>query len=154
MTLPILVFLLVFLILIGSRDQRRSFRPWQGDFLLETAVGGVLLVGITEGLSLFKAINRLWLAAIWSGVLIALLIISLRSGRLKRGLERLSSGFSTWEKTDYFLLLAIAAIALVLKAVALVSPSNYVDMMQYQMPRVLHSVQNKSLHHYPAVYSS
>jgi len=41
---------------------------------------GVLLVSIKEGLRLFEAINRLWLAAIWSGFLIILIITGLRSG--------------------------------------------------------------------------
>ena len=145
-----LVFLKIFLYRLGSVHQSSDgYSLWQGDFLVATALWGGLLVVITEGLSLFYAINRAWLAIAWSIVLIVVLLMNRRTGRINLGWKRMKEGFHLKSKLEIGLLMAMGAIAATLLLVAVVSPSNNVDAMQYHLPRALHWAQNQSLRHYP-----
>ena len=110
--LLLFVFTSIFLYRLGSgAANQRDARPWQGEFLIAAAIWGALLVGITEGLSLFYAINQLWLAISWSIVLAGVLAMGWRSGRIVLGWQRIVEGFQLMSKFEIGLLTALAAIA-------------------------------------------
>ena len=145
-----LVFLQIFLYRLGSvRQSSDGYNLWQGDILIAAALWGGLLVVINEGLSLFYAINRAWLAIAWSIVLIVVFMMNRRTGRIMVGWKRMKDGFRLKSKMEMGLLTAMGVIAGLLFLVAVVAPSNNVDAMQYHLPRVLHWAQNQSLRHYP-----
>ncbi len=146
-----LVFLQIFLYRLGSAKQASDrYNLWQGCFLIAAALWGGQLVVITEGLSLFSAINRAWLALAWSFVLIVVLLINKRTGRIKLGWIRIKEGFHLKTRLEIGLFMAMGAIAATLFLVAVVSPSNNIDALMYHIPRALHWAQNQSLQHYPA----
>jgi hypothetical protein len=139
-----LVFLQIFLYRLGSVKQSSDgYNLWQGDFLIAAALWGGLLIVITEGLGLFYAINRAWLAIAWSIVLIVVFVMNRRTGRIMLGWQRMKDGFQLTSKLEIGLLTAMGAIAGLLFLVAVVAPSNNVDAMQYHLPR--DSVMNMSM---------
>lgn len=150
-----LTFILICLDRLGAHERDpHDQRPWQGDVLLAAAIFGVIVLGITEGLSAFSKINRAWLPALWVLVFVGIILMGWLSGSFIRGWQKVRRGIATLRGMDVLFLIAIGIILVLLFAVAVVSPLNNVDVMQYHMPRVLHWVQNQSLQHYPAVYVS
>jgi hypothetical protein len=143
-------FVQILLYQLGSVKQPTDeHKLWQGDFLIAAALWGGLLVVITESLSLFYAINRTWLAVSWSIVLIVVMLMNRRTGRINLGWIRIKEGFYLKDKLEIGVVLAMVVIATALFLVAVISPSNNVDAMQYHLPRALHWAQNQSLRHYP-----
>ena len=153
--LLLLTFILLCLGRLGA-DERDPLdqRPWQGDILLAAAFFGVIVLGIAEGLSAFSMINRAWLTALWIVVFVGIALKGWYSGSLIRGWRKVRRGIAALRGIDFLFLIPVGIILVLLLAVAVVSPLNNVDVMQYHMPRVLHWMQNQSLQHYPAVYVS
>jgi hypothetical protein len=105
-------------------------------------------------LSVFLKVNSVWLSSLWVLVFVGIILMGWLSGSFIRGWQKVRRGIATLRGMDVLFLIAIGIILALLFAVAVVSPLNNVDVMQYHMPRVLHWVQNQSLQHYPAVYIS
>ena len=124
--------------------------------LLMAAAGlAGLVITASELLSLFHRLDFQALTIFWSALLVILLIFGLRSGTLVGGLQRLRSAGRAAANTssgERLLLAAAACVALVLLLIALQSPPNTVDSLQYHMARVAHWAQNHSLRHYAATY--
>ncbi|MGB2897234.1 MAG: glycosyltransferase family 39 protein, partial [Anaerolineales bacterium] len=148
--------LIIFTILLLGHFQKRSANqvPWQGAFLLAFSFWGAYLVLLTEGSSLFKWLSRWPIVAGWSLALIAILAIGLRSGYLRRGFHAMLSGFRSLTRFEIVLLSLMAIMAFLLFAVALATPTNNVDAMDYHMPRVMQWAQNRTLAHFPSVHAS
>jgi len=147
--LPI-VLIALFLYRLGSMvDVGFERNPWQGDFLIATALTGGLLVIIIEILSAFRLINQVWITLIWGMIAILIIIRGVQTGRIKWGLRKLWNGFSSWQTRYYVLLIILGLICILLFAVAVISPTNNVDSLLYHMPRVMQWAQNHSLEHFP-----
>ncbi len=135
---------------MGSEPNGKiAYTSWQGEFLVSLSIWGALIIVITEVLSLFTLINRLWLALAWGLVVLATFKSGLRAGRLSRGWQRIKTGLEIRNRFESVLLFAMVAYIGLLFVIAVVAPSNNVDAMQYHLPRALHWLQNGSLQHYP-----
>ena len=153
LTLPCLVFLLLLLILMGLKSQGQSSKPdWRGAFIRAAVLWGGLIVLVSEGLSLFNAINQLWVSICWSLFIIVLMGFGLRKGLLRSGWQALRSSPQPFGVMDSLLLMGIVVILLVLLVVAWISPPNNVDSYLYHMSRVVHWAQNQNLNHYATQY--
>ncbi len=149
--LPIFTLFLLTIILLG-RSQRRDIEPmpWQGIILVSVSIWGAYLILLTEGLSLFKGLSSWLIAAGWSLALVAILLIGIRSGYLRRGFQAMLSGFRSLNRFEVVLLSLMAIMSFLLFAVALATPTNNVDAMDYHMPRVMQWAQNRTLAHSPS----
>jgi len=120
--LPLAVFVLLFMLLMGFGDAPTSPpTPWQGKFLIAVALWGACLVLLTEGLGLLHSLARWPLAAGWLISLTIILVLSLRSGQLRQGYQAATSGLRSLNRLELGLLVVIASISLLLFAVAVVS---------------------------------
>jgi hypothetical protein len=124
--------------------------------LLMAAAGlAGLVITASELLGLFHRLDFQALTIFWSALLGILLAIGLRNGTLVGGLQRLPTAGRAVANMSFgerLLLAAAACVALVLLLIALQSPPNTVDSLQYHMARVAHWAQNHSLRHYAATY--
>ncbi len=120
----------------------------------------------SEILSLFQALNRLTVALFWAALLAGLFLW--RGGGLYRGVRRRSvmqspsesapSPLCFGQRTSLFfamgrvgvgLLLSVVFYVLILLLIALLSPPNTNDSLQYHLSRVAHWAQQGSLDYYP-----
>ncbi len=153
--LPIFALLFFAIVLLGkSQLGDVKYLPWQGVFLVSVSIWGAYLILLTEGLSLFKGLSRWPIAAGWSLALIAILAMGIRSGYLRRGFSAMLHGFRSLSWFEIGLLSVMGILVLMLFAVAVVTPTNNVDAMDYHMPRVLQWAQNRTLEHFPAMHAS
>ena len=153
--LPIFTLFLFVMILLGkSQQENMESHPWQGIFLVAVSIWGAYLILLTEGLSLFKGLSSLPIAMGWSLALIAILVIGTRSGHVRRGFQVILSGFRSLNRFEVVLLSLMAIMAFLLFAVAIATPTNNVDAMDYHMPRVMQWAQNRTLAHFPSVHES
>ncbi len=152
--LPLFALFLFTIILLG-KSQRGDMepKPWQGVFLVAVTIWGAYLILFTEGLSLFKELSRWPIAAGWSLALAVIVAMGTRSGHLRRGFHAIISGFRSLNRFEIVLLCFMAIMAFLLFAVAVATPTNNVDAMDYHMPRVMQWAQNRTLAHFPVMHS-
>ena len=112
---------------ISARDDRMTT-----PLLDRVLAAGVITVGLTEGLSLFHALNRAAVLASW-GLVVAIFLAT-------RGLRG-------WSRPvvdpRVAMILGITAV------VAVVAPPNGWDALSYHMSRVVYWIQNGSVAHFP-----
>lgn len=138
-------------------------------FLEACAVWGVLLLAITEGLSLFRWIGFGGIAGAWCGVLLITGWLAWRAWRkerrdlrsqedAKRGRKpgrgaaargKSDTCLSSLLVFDRILLAGVTLIVLTIGMTALVAPPNTWDAMTYHMARVVHWIQDKNVAYYP-----
>ncbi len=108
---------------------------------------GVVLVGITELLSVFHSLTVSGLAVAWLVALLIGVVFVIRTG----GHRQLSvrSSVPSLARLDVALLGPLATLVLVLAVVAVLSPPNTWDSMTYHMARLIHWSQDASLAPYP-----
>ena len=143
------VFIVVFLNLTGYHvRQRTPLSDWRLAFMQSATFVGGYLVLISELLSLFHALTALWVAILWGLVLGAALLTGWKTGWFTEGFRSLITG---WKKPGWFDILAGAILTIILVLlfiVAVKSPVNNNDSLQYHMSRVMHWAQNQGLQHY------
>jgi 4-amino-4-deoxy-L-arabinose transferase-like glycosyltransferase len=145
--LPFLVFVFIFLIFCMKLSGHEDLSVWRVSFLSASMAWGVLVVGITEILSIFNLITFNWLVGCWvaigvlSGFFCFILVIQ----------KKLSIHFvcPKFQWLEILLLLGVVFIVMVLCLIALVAPPNTWDSMTYHMSRVSHWVQNHNVAYYP-----
>jgi 4-amino-4-deoxy-L-arabinose transferase-like glycosyltransferase len=146
-------FISVFLGLTGYHsDQRTPLADWRTAFLQSAAFLGGYMVLFSELLSIFHVLNSFWVAFFWGAALIFSAVLGWRKGWIASGVLSLKTG---WKKPGWFDLLAggmIAIIMALLFLIAIKSPINNNDSLQYHMARVAHWAQNQSLKHYPTAF--
>ncbi len=167
-SLPVLLpaFTLLFLYRVFMtwprlRDKRRL------GLLAAAIVCGVTLFGVTEILSLFRAITRPAIACSW--IVISLLALGMRpyvatwfsaSGGCRGSGDDGDdcNGVETGQKADdgadqakatWFLPACVLLVMLPSLIVALAAPPNNADVIEYHLARVMHWMQNRSVAHYP-----
>lgn len=145
-TLAAIIPLLLFLLLWGIFYKEQN--EWRISFLSAAISWGVLLTGITEILSLFKAISFWPVLGAWSLCLIAAILGWIKIvGNPKELIKKFKlPGFSHFE---FFLLGGIAFIAGIVALIAWIAPPNTWDSMTYHMARVMHWIQDGSVAYYP-----
>lgn len=148
--LPVVAFLLMWLLLAGRSIVLNLGASWAGNFLLAGAFWGLFVALSSELLSLFNAINRLWLAVEWGALAGLLAYFGWRSGYLARAWRQVKEARLRLDRLEKAALLILAGILSILLLIALVSPPNNADSFIYHMARVVHWAENHSLRHYPA----
>jgi hypothetical protein len=122
--------------------------PWNGGGLrrriLRAAILlGVLVVVLTESLSLLHALTFWGLTAAWGGVLVTLGIWTFQHGGLKQTVIALPA-----HKLDRWLLAGVAVVIVATGLVAILAPVQTPDSLSYHMSRVAHWAQNGSVAHF------
>jgi hypothetical protein len=150
--LPIAVFVVITILLHSHRSDLRQGAGWCVSLLLATIIWGTLLIGITEGLSLFKAITRSNVAVLWSIALAALILVGRRKGSFRLFVSSLKKR-GNWRLPDEWpIVIAMGAILAALGLIAWIAPPNTTDSLLYHLARVAHWIQGSSLAHYPTAY--
>jgi hypothetical protein len=142
-------FISLFLTINGYHTRQQTLRAdWRTAFLQSATLMGGYMVMFSELLSLFHALTTVWVAFFWALALVTTLIFGWRKGWLSEGFLALENG---WNRPGWFDILAgtiLTVILVILFFIAIKSPVNNNDSLQYHMARVMHWAQDKSLAHY------
>lgn len=138
---------------------------WRRALFMAILVFSLILVAITELLSLCHGITTAGVAAAWGLVILATMLANRRRGHTApvalRPRQEETNGSpasmasagtepaTKWSWLETFLLAGTILSLLATLAVALVAPPNNPDGIEYHLPRVLHWVQNQTVAHYP-----
>lgn len=149
-----LAFFLIFLNLLHL-NKRKKLGYGNGELILISSIGWMfILVALTEFLSLFQALNQLWLAISWTVIAILLLAVAYRSNWSNKSNKTHRSNKSNWSNWTNlpgfyrFLVINLLVILLVTLVFGLVFPPNNPDAMSYHLARVMHWIQNQSIAQY------
>lgn len=115
-------------------------------FIQASAVWGILLLAVTEGLSAFRILNQGALWAVWLGlaVLLGVWLVRQHPGEGLRALGRRRA--VPWGRAALYLPMAGIGLTAVGFSLAVV-PYNW-DSMTYHVSRIAHWAQNRSAAHY------
>jgi len=141
--LPLLTFVLLALAFQAFFSRRENNHSWRDSILFAAISWGLLLIAITECLTIFKSITFAWLLTAWGIVAIALAAINYFL--IKKSKPAVTFKVSAFEVV---LLSAIALIAITTGIIAIMAPPNTWDSMTYHLSRVMHWQQNHSVAHY------
>ncbi len=151
--LPLLTFAAIYFHVWDSRRiDSEAVSDWRGSFLIASLLWGALLVVITEGLGLARAIGRIEIASLWAGVLLILTALGVRRGLFRAALANTRIHRNWFSIFEWSIIIGIMFIVLSLAIVAWIAPPNTTDSLLYHMPRVAHWIQQSSLNHYPTAY--
>jgi len=117
-------------------------------FLAASVTWGLVLIGITELLSVFYSITYSGLVMAWMGVcgfvcIINIGVLKKQQANLGQTDERRFALFDSISLYGVFIILAIICI------VAISIPAKHGDATSYHLSRVVHWMQNQSIEHYP-----
>ena len=145
----ILILPLAFLLLLWA--WRRAGVGWRVAFLAASATWAVWLLFLTEFLSGFQEVTRLWIASGWiTFCLVCFLLILRLPAKMPTAVQGSpSSEFQDVDPLGKILLLSIAMILAVTLLVAIISPPNTDDVMEYHLPRVVMWASNQSVQFFP-----
>ncbi len=130
-------------------------------FIQTCILYGVLIAGLTEGLSLTRSLNFSSVAVFWTSILIlniVFLVFALQqrhrvtkdsfSALLPTKLIAKARRALPQESSQKATIVCVMLILLLCLATALIAPPNNWDSMTYHMPRVMHWLQNGTVAHY------
>ena len=134
------------------RDKERDLRE---AILLMSVIWGILVLGITEILSLFNQLTPIGIAVLWGVSILCIIGIGVKINRLP--LHSIYSpsylippnlSFKNYKSliilSPYFFLMVVT-----LGLIAFIAAPNNWDSMTYHLSRVMHWQQNKSVRFYP-----
>ncbi|NIM94102.1 MAG: hypothetical protein GTO18_10380 [Anaerolineales bacterium] len=151
--LPILTFIVIFLILFGDQSFNPDSAPyWRRAFLTSTLIWGALVVIITEGLSLVSGLTRVWVGVSWAIVVLALFLYGVMKGNFQRSFSRIKQIQVQLTLIEWIVVIGMVMIIIALGVVAWIAPANTTDSLLYHMPRIAHWIQQSNLNHYPTAY--
>jgi hypothetical protein len=149
--LPLVAFVGLVAVFLGRREREDEDCDGREAILHAAVAWAALAFAFTELLSLFSALNALFLALSWGCADLLLLVLWLRAGRapalnLPARLYAMAKGLSRGQKSLLFWI----AVSLTLTAsIAIVAPPNNYDSMTYHMSRVAHWWANRTVAFYP-----
>jgi hypothetical protein len=148
--LPVAAFLLGFGLIL-RKGWTEAPGDWRGAFVLASIGWGTYVALVSEILSLVEGLSPLPLAVAWLVASSVLGFLALRVGSIRDAWTGLRRGLQSLSRTAKGFILGIGLVAVVLLAVAIISPPNTYDSALYHMARVMHWQQNASLRPYPAL---
>jgi hypothetical protein len=126
---------------------RRVGLPFRVSILVTAIVWGVMVTGITEGLSFFGALTSGWLCVVWLPTVLGLTtIIHLRPCNPRVAVITKPESGSTW------LVAAVGVLIFMLGVIGVIAAPSNSDSMIYHLVRVMHWMQNRSVAHYATGY--
>jgi hypothetical protein len=143
--LPLSVLALVVTALRCGVDNRKE--PFRENLLEATLLLGASVVLATEILGATRLLTSSSVLALWTAAFVA--AAGVLAGRWQRCGPPAAAWIPRLDTGDRLLLAAIVAMAVVLFAVAWLSPPQSSDSIGYHMARVMHWIQNRSVMHYP-----
>jgi hypothetical protein len=144
----ILPFIAIALLLLLLDKQEAC---WRNAVLTSSVIWGVLIIGITEGLSVLHLLTS-------SGVCISWITINGFLGWLvwrRVGIwQPRQIDLNLWQlPLEHTVLLSgVVGITSVVGLISLIAAPNNWDSLAYVMPRVIHWIQNRTVDHYPTHY--
>ncbi len=135
---------------IAARPPNHS-TGWEQAILLAAAYWGALAIALVEVLSAARALTATSLALSWVAIDLGLAVVTVRAAR------RAGKWAIPWRpprptRSEVVFGILLSAYLTVLLVVALASPPNNTDSLQYHMARVAHWIQNRTLAHYATQY--
>lgn len=133
----------------------KSNLDWRESVAATALLWGIIITAITESLSLMQAINFVSFLVIWLLVdtILVLMVLRLKAKVPKKN-AHWQFNFHRQTKTSIVWLIgSIIFIIAVLGLIAIISPPNNWDSMDYHLSRVVHWMQNHSIAHYPTSYT-
>ena len=153
--LPVLVFLGIFFILFTKIVKDNS----AGDALRLTLVYAMgvcclFTVLMTEGLGILGIINRATIIATWSAGLVLVALIIWRKHIFPGAITQSRAWWRSIKlgSSERILLAGIGFYLVVLFLIAIISPPNNNDSLQYHMARIIHWIQNGNLGYFQVAY--
>ena len=137
----------------------RRGQDWRTSFIVSATLWGIWVAGVTELLSAGSILTRGTVAAVWlvaSIVAWSYAIFAARGWQFSPASVSQASGPGSVASkplslADWLLLAGLVAVVLLLAIVAFVAPPNTWDAMQYNMPRIVMWIENRSVHFYPTL---
>jgi 4-amino-4-deoxy-L-arabinose transferase-like glycosyltransferase len=145
--IPFLVFVFIYLIFYIKLGGGNVLSAWRVSYLSASVICGVLVVVITEILSIFDLITFNWVVGFW--IAIGISSASFCSILVIKKRPSIHFILPKFQLFEVVLLLGVVFIVMVLCFIALVSPPNSYDSMTYHMSRLCHWIQNHNVAHYP-----
>ena len=151
--LSIATTIIIFLDLLGAQTDGPFRLKGVRVALLQT----ILLVGVfiaiqSEFLGIFRVLAQPYVWGAWMIMLLACAWLGWRKRWLVKGWKILVESFRSLERFSILVISVFVIIFLLLLVVAVISPANNMDSLQYHMSRVMHWAQDRSLAHYPIAY--
>lgn len=145
--IPFLVFVFIYLIFYIKLGGENFLSAWCVSYLSASIIWGVLVVVITEILSILSLVTFNWLVGFWTtaGLIsasVCLISVIKDKPTLRFRIPKVS-GF------ELILLLGVIFIIATVCMVAIIAPPNTSDSMTYHMSRLCHWIQNHNVAHYP-----
>ncbi|PWH19312.1 MAG: hypothetical protein DDG58_05140, partial [Ardenticatenia bacterium] len=142
--LPILSFLSFWLGVTSKRSQ-----SWREGFLIAAIWWGMIVVAMTEGLSLFHALTPIGLTLAWAMILCAVLGLTWwHIALFEQRFPPVSRNWQSFSLAERALIGAVLLIVLVTLLVGVLKPPSTFDAMTYHLSRIMHWAQNQSVDHY------
>jgi hypothetical protein len=137
----------------------RRGQDWRTSFLVSATLWGIWVAATTELLSIGSLLTRgavaaVWLVAsilAWSFVILAANRQHLSPASSSRESNPASLASRPLSTADWFMLAGLFAVVSLLGIIAFAAPPNTWDAMQYNMPRVIMWIENRSVHFYPTL---
>lgn len=141
--LPFIALVLLWFVL------RRLYGCGRRDAVLSAAIAfGVIIVILTESLSIFAALTFPWVSGAWGAIVIGLcVVLALRRKQQSYSMEE-ATPTKSLPATTKVVLACMALVVTVTGLAAVIAPPNNWDSMTYHMSRVVHWRQNGSIEFY------
>jgi hypothetical protein len=151
--LQIISFVVLFIYSLDRHhSDAESGTDWRGSFLIASLLWGVLVVVITEGLSLLNAITRPWVTGAWLVALFIIIWLGLRRGIFQKLVTRFRLQRLPFTSLEWSAIIGMGLILVILAVIAWIAPPNTSDSLLYHMARIAHWVQQSNLGHFPTAY--
>lgn len=151
--LPLSVFALLFLSLLGRSALGTGPTPDPRDAFLKAALGwGVAALAIAETLGVLGLLRPLATAGAWLAVAVLVVALPRRLGSPMAGARVLKSMVAGFSVPEPAVSGVASGILFLLFVIAVAAPPNTVDSLLYHMTRVVHWAQSGSLRHYATAY--
>lgn len=129
---------------------RKVVADWRLAFLAGATVWGLWLAYLTELLSVFQGIAPVWLIVAWVCFSAIFLVLLWKAGsKTGQTSPTLATPDERLGKLDAIVIGGIAFILLVTGSLALLSPPNTDDVMEYHLPRVVLWASNHNVQFFP-----
>ncbi len=153
--LPILVYIIAYLLIFTGLSRTESAGDAiRGAIVYSTGGFSLFTIIILEGLGAISAITQPALGIIWTTALVILILFAWRKRLLVDSIAKLSAWWKNTQlnKIEWVILVTIGFFIITLFLIALISPPNNTDSLQYHVARIIHWIQDRNFKFFPVAY--